>query len=73
MFTGIVQGVRKVKGITDFENRRRLCLKLDDLAIDLSCGASIAVNGVCLTVVNIQLDLIEFDVIYESLKKSNLG
>ena len=35
MFTGIVQGIRKVSSITEFENGRRLCIKLDDLTINL--------------------------------------
>ena len=36
-------------------------------------GASISVNGVCLTVVSLENNLVEFDVISESLKRSNLG
>ena len=73
MFTGIVQGIRKVSSITEFENGRRLCIKLDDLTINLFHGASISVNGVCLTVVSLENNLVEFDVISESLKRSNLG
>ena len=73
MFTGIIQGIRKVSGITDFENIRRLCIKLDNLTVNLFRGASISVNGVCLTVVNLENNVVEFDVIDESLKKSNLG
>ena len=73
MFTGIVQGIRKVSGITKIDGRIRLCLKLDDLATNLNHGASVAVNGVCLTVVNVEKHLVEFDVIKESLKRSNLN
>ena len=73
MFTGIVQGIRKVSRITEFENGRRLCIKLDDLIVNLFHGASISVNGVCLTVVSLESNLVEFDVISESLKRSNLG
>ena len=72
MFTGIVQGICKVSDINDFENGRRLCLQLKDFATNLSTGASIAVNGVCLTVVSLKNNLVEFDVIYESLKRTNL-
>jgi len=73
MFTGIVQGIGKISGITDFENGRKLCIQLDNLTANLIKGASISVNGVCLTVVNLEKNLVEFDVISESLKKSNLG
>ena len=51
MFTGIVQGISRVSNVIDFENGRKLCLKLNELAVNLSPGSSIAVNGVCLTVV----------------------
>ena len=73
MFTGIVQGICKVSGIADFENGRRLCIQLDNLAVNLMQGSSISVNGVCLTVVSLEKDLVKFDVIYESLKRTNLG
>ena len=73
MFTGIVQGIRRVSGLTDFKGGRRLLLKLDDLALNLSQGASVSVNGVCLTAVCINNDLVEFDIIQESLNRSNLG
>ena len=73
MFTGIVQGTCKVYKIIDLENCRRLYIKLSELASDLKQGASISVNGVCLTVVNIDKDCVEFDIISESLNRTNLG
>tara|TARA_Y100001970_G_scaffold186071_1_gene226292 strand:- start:246 stop:857 length:612 start_codon:yes stop_codon:yes gene_type:complete len=73
MFTGIVQGTCKVYKIIDLENCRRLYIKLSELASDLKQGASISVNGVCLTVVNIDKDCVGFDIISESLNRSNLG
>ena len=73
MFTGIVQGTCKVHKITDIENGRQLCIKLSDLASDLKQGSSVSVNGVCLTVVSLEKDFVEFDIISESLNKSNLG
>ena len=73
MFTGIVQGIRKVSGINDFENGRKLYIQLDNLTVNLIEGASISVNGVCLTVVSLEKNLVGFDVISESLKRSNLS
>ena len=73
MFTGIVQGIRKITAVVDLEGRRRLRIQLEELAEKLQQGASVAVNGVCLTVVRFEADWAEFDIIRESLNKSNLG
>ncbi|MED5403564.1 MAG: riboflavin synthase, partial [SAR324 cluster bacterium] len=73
MFTGIVQGIRKITAVEDLEGGRILRIKLKDLAEKLRNGASVAVNGVCLTVVRFEKDWAEFDLIQESIKKSNLG
>ena len=73
MFTGIVQGIRKITAVKDLEGGRRLRIKLEDLAEKLQQGASVAVNGVCLTVVRFEKDWAEFDIIQESINKSNLG
>ena len=73
MFTGIVQGVRKVTVITDLKCGRRLRIQLNDLAENLQHGSSLAVNGVCLTAIKIEEGCVEFDIIQESLDRSNLG
>ena len=73
MFTGIVQGVRKVTLITDLKGGRRLRIQLNDLAENLQHGSSVAVNGVCLTAIKIEESCAEFDIIQESLDCSNLG
>ena len=66
MFTGIVQGIRKITAVEDLEGRRRLRIQLEELAEKLQQGASVAVNGVCLTVVRFEGDWAEFDIIRES-------
>jgi len=73
MFTGIVQGVRKVTVITDLKGGRRLRIQLNDLAKNLQHGSSISVNGVCLTAIKVEEGWAEFDIIQESLDCSNLG
>ena len=73
MFTGIVQGVRKVTVITDLKGGRRLRIQLNDLAENLQHGSSVAVNGVCLTAIKIEESCADFDIIQESLDRSNLG
>ena len=71
MFTGLVEDLGKVKNINKFDGywNIEITTKLDDIII----GDSIAVNGVCLTVVNLGKNIISFDIVSESLDKSNLS
>ncbi len=73
MFTGIIQGIRKISAVEDIEGGRKLRIQLEDLAEKLQQGASVAVNGVCLTAIKIEVGSAEFDIIQESLDRSNLG
>ena len=73
MFTGIIQGIRKISAVEDFEGGRKLRIQLEDLAEKLQQGASVAVNGVCLTAIKIEVGSAEFEIIQESLDRSNLG
>lgn len=73
MFTGIVQGKCLVTAVDNFQGGRKLKIKLQILSDNLKKGASVSVNGVCLTVVALDKDWAEFDIIQESLDKSNLG
>lgn len=73
MFTGIVQGLCRVAAVTDEPGLRRLQLQLDDLASGLQLGASVAVNGTCLTATFVENGRVGFDVIRESIARSNLG
>ena len=72
MFTGIVQKLAQVKSVEQDENLLRLSIGLGQLAVGLELGASVAVNGVCLTVSDIQGEDINFDVIPETLVTTNL-
>lgn len=73
MFTGIVQGLCRVSNVTDEPGLRRLQVEIGELARDVALGASIAVNGTCLTVARLNGDDVGFDVIRESTDRSNLG
>jgi len=73
MFTGIVQALCPVVGVRDDAGLRRLAIALDDLARELSVGASVAINGVCLTVTHVNQDIVHFDVIRETLDRTNLA
>ncbi|MDA3977479.1 riboflavin synthase subunit alpha [Gallibacterium sp. AGMB14963] len=74
MFTGIIQGKAKIHEIKAKDNFRTHIIKMpQDLLSGLTLGASVAHNGVCLTVTKIEGDLISFDLMQETLKITNLG
>ena len=72
MFTGIIQGTRKIIAVDENLGIRRLKIDLTGLTENLQYGASVSVNGVCLTVVAIEKENVHFDVIRETLNRSNL-
>ncbi|WP_346798482.1 riboflavin synthase subunit alpha [Halomonas sp. Bachu 37] len=74
MFTGIVQGVAEVVEIRQLEAFRTHVVKMpNDLCTGLALGASVAHNGVCLTVTHIDDNRISFDLMRETLQLTNLG
>ena len=76
MFTGIVQTKAVITQIRDEVALRRLTIQPGaEFLRDLSRGASIAINGVCLTVTDFDsaAGWVSFDVISETLSKTNLG
>ena len=74
MFTGIVQGLGEVTQMQDHAGIRRLQVRLPTgRDHGLETGASVAINGVCLTVVGWDQHGVEFDVIDETLRLTNLG
>ena len=73
MFTGIVQGLRRIADIRVVAGVQRLRVDLADLGRAVADGASVAINGVCLTVAAHGDDWAEFDVIPETLATTNLG
>lgn len=72
MFTGIVSGqgyIHKIKNNVDYAS---ITIKAPvGFSKNLKRGASVAVNGVCLTAKKGATDLLEFDVITETLEKTN--
>lgn len=73
MFTGIVEEVGSVEAIDHHKAGARLLVKCTRVLSDLTLGASIAVNGVCLTAVDIRVDGFSADLAPETLERSNLG
>lgn len=76
MFTGIVQTKAQLTAIRDEAAFRQLTLQPGAQYLqNLNRGASIAINGVCLTVTDFDSNAgwVCFDVIAETLSKTNLG
>ena len=74
MFTGIVQGLCPIVEVVEEANLRRLAIALGELAANIEPGASVAVNGTCLTVTGERPQgVLTFDVIKETLDLTNIG
>jgi len=74
MFTGIVQGIATVITAELKNQFMQLTLELPDNHTDnLQTGASIAVNGTCLTITAFDGNRVRFDLIMETLRVTNLG
>ncbi len=74
MFTGIVQGTAKVVQIDKKERFQTHVIELDGALIEgLEIGASVAHNGCCLTVTNIDGNRVSFDLMQATLALTNLG
>jgi riboflavin synthase len=68
MFTGIIQAVGQIKRITPVDGDVKLAIDAGSLGLaDVAIGDSIAVNGVCLTAVNLGDDFFEVHVSRETL------
>jgi len=70
MFTGLIEDVGKVFDIRRGGTNTRLTVETDLGGINI--GDSVAVNGACLTAVDIKGKLVAFDVSQETLKRTNL-
>ncbi|MBR7887379.1 riboflavin synthase subunit alpha [Marinomonas sp. A79] len=74
MFTGIVQGTAKVQSASDVGRNKRLEITFPaGVMLSQQLGASVAINGVCLTVSEIGHDVLTFDVIDTTLALTNIG
>jgi len=73
MFTGLIQAVGKVTGVSQTAAGRRLSVDLSELAEGVKIGDSVAISGVCLTVAAVDNPVVVFDISGETLSKSTLG
>lgn len=76
LFTGIVEGMGHVLKIQKNTNRKsaiKMTVDLGKHAKGLKIGQSVALNGVCLTVTGIEKSKCNFEMIDETMKKTDLG
>ena len=74
MFTGIIAAIGHVQTLTPKGGDVSIAIAMPSLDLnDVILGDSIAINGVCLTVVDIQQTVLSFDVSNETLSLTSLG
>ncbi|WP_309064743.1 riboflavin synthase [Microbacterium sp.] len=73
MFTGIIEEIGEIAAITPAGDGWRLTVRAPKAASDAVHGESIAVSGVCLTVVDSTADTFAADVMKQTLDVSALG
>lgn len=73
MFTGIIEELGKISRLEKRADGARLTVSARVVTKDTAEGDSIAVNGVCLTALDVKADSFSADVSGETLKKSTLG
>ena len=72
MFTGIVREIGKVKSITRKSSSFSLRVACEDIKKNLETGDSVAVNGVCLSVVAKDGKSVSFDIVKNTFDTTNL-
>lgn len=72
MFTGIIEEVGEITQLVQKGSNLDICVKAK-MTPELKIDQSVAHNGVCLTVVDLQKDIYKVTAIQETLDKSNLG
>lgn len=73
MFTGIIEEIGVIENLQRGTNSAVLTIKAEKILEDLQLGDSIAVDGVCLTVVSIHSSSFQADVMHETLNRTILA
>ena len=73
MFAGIVAGTAPIVEIGGDDSVRTFSVDLNGFDSDLDIGASVSLDGVCMTVVNSDNGIVSFDAIYETLDRTTLS
>jgi riboflavin synthase alpha subunit len=73
MFSGIIDAIGTIKSVDNRPDRTVLSISADGYWADLTTGASVAIDGVCLTLTHANESTAQFDVIAETLRLTTLG
>lgn len=73
MFTGIIKELGLVKAVSGLGSIYQLSVEAKDIAGPLAIGDSVSVNGACLTLTGKNKNVLKFDVMAETMRKTNLG
>ena len=74
MFTGLIKGIGKIVAITPFSGGRKIAVQWDGFArADLAAGASVAIDGACLSVERTEGDICHFLAVEETIARTTLG
>lgn len=73
MFTGIIEELGKIASVDQHDDGARIIVEAALVTADIATGDSIAVNGVCLTAVDVSKNSFAADVSPETLNKTTLG
>jgi len=73
MFTGLIESVGTLRSIQRRGASARLAVELGSLTENMKLGDSVAVNGVCLTIIQLNNTVGQFDVSQETLDKTTIG
>lgn len=73
MFTGIVQEVGSIERVRHGDGGSVLTLRCPAVRPGLQLGASVAIDGVCLTVTHLGQEDADFDAMHETLRRSTLA
>ncbi|MEW6074965.1 MAG: riboflavin synthase [Candidatus Omnitrophota bacterium] len=73
MFSGIIEELGAAEGIQRRGNIFLLKIRAKKVLDDIKVGDSVAVNGVCVTAVAVNKDILSFQLLAETINKTNLG
>ncbi|KEF31981.1 MAG: riboflavin synthase [Gammaproteobacteria bacterium] len=74
MFTGIVQGIATIDEVTRAPGLNTFAIRLPETSVEgVTIGASVAINGTCMTVTRQQNNVLYFDAMQETLRLTTLG
>src|SRR5205085_10819096 len=73
MFTGLIEEIGMVRSVRTGPGKAELHLTAPHIARGVRVGDSIAVNGCCLTVISVQDEELSFDLLEETISRTNLA